>query len=33
VAAIAAKLLNRDIPAKPEERPARRGIFGRMVTR
>lgn len=30
---LAAKLLNRETPAKPEERPARRGIFGRMVTR
>jgi pilus assembly protein CpaE len=33
VTAIAAKLLNRDTPVKTEERPARRGIFGRMVTR
>ena len=33
IAKLAAKLLNRDAPAKPEERPARRGLFGRMVTR
>jgi pilus assembly protein CpaE len=30
---LAAKLLNRETQAKPEERPARRGIFGRMVAR
>lgn len=30
---LAAKLLNRETSAKPEGRPARRGIFGRMVTR
>lgn len=30
---LAAKLLNRETSAKPEERPARRGIFGRKVAR
>jgi pilus assembly protein CpaE len=33
LSALAAKLLNRDTPVKPEDRPARRGIFGRMVSR
>jgi len=31
--ALAARLLKRDAPAKTEERPARRGLFGRMVSR
>jgi pilus assembly protein CpaE len=31
--ALAAKLMNRETSAKREERPARRGLFGRMVAR
>ena len=33
VSALAAKLLNRDTPVKTEDRPARRGLFGRVVSR
>ncbi len=33
ITSLAAKLLNRESPAKPEERPAHRGIFGRTVAR